>query len=165
MGALGLDESLVQSLHVEQIASIPRVRSGVVRIPEEFALDALRQQIGMRARDHLAGHHQEAVAGHIADAVTWKAVKAGFQQLAEAFAELCATERADLDAAWTEHDGTARERVAELDAFGVEKVYTTALSRKLGVGIARHAVTPWGALIELKGHVDPVHWTPPPYPP
>lgn len=137
-------------------------RTGRIRIPEEFALDALRQEIGMKVRDHLAGHLQERLAGEILDRGRWNGIRAGFRQLAGEFQTLCETERADLREAWAEHDASSRELLVELDAHGVEKDFTGAVSRKLGIGIAQHSVTPWGALLTLKSHVDPVHWAPPP---
>lgn len=115
----------------------------------------------MRARDHIAAHAQQSLAAHIVQRSLRDVGRYWFQAL---HAELRAdgeTEAEALKAEWDKYSACGAEYLADLDAFGVEHGFPSAVARSLGAGMAQHRTTPWGALTVLKEHVEPTLWRPP----
>jgi hypothetical protein len=149
--------------HPRPVAPERRVeRTGRLRLPQQHALDALSQEMGMKARDLVAGHEQESLAAAIVHGDAWHGIKRGYGELRTEFEALYAEERAEERAALAEERDLYRRHLEELDAFGLEHEFTGAVARNLGRKIARHQMSPWSALVVLKDHANPLHWAPPP---
>lgn len=142
-------------------------RTGKLRIPEQYQLDALRQEVGMRLRDTLVHIRNLSTVGEIMIRNAWTGIQGIKQAAHEELDGVADDERKAREADYRGERLVYQEFLAELDAYGLEKGFPSSIARKLGSDMTRHRVTPWGALAVLEGRRDPgepVHWTPPPRP-